>query len=143
MRQTEQLTIQKLPFSDVGLMPDFLLTHHPEGINACPLLSWEGSNEPTEPHFAAPVVDDRWKAGRVWRSHRNCPVFLRPARAGASDALAPGMIGGPTGFAGAERYQYGLDAPEGRVIEAAKALKGAGKAPRRSSWVCRTVLSGS
>ena len=41
------------------------------------------------------------------------------------------MIGGPTGFAGAERYQYGPDTPEGRAIEAAKALKGAGKAPAK------------
>ena len=42
-----------------------------------------------------------------------------------------GMIGGPTGFDGAERYQYGADTPEGRAIEAAKALKGAGKAPAK------------
>ena len=27
----------------------------------------------------------------------------------------PGMIGGPTGFDGAERYQYGADTPEGRA----------------------------
>ena len=59
------------------------------------------------------------------------PRFIRPARAQASDALAPGMIGGPTGFDGAERYQYGPDTPEGRAIEAAKALKGEGKAPTR------------
>lgn len=59
------------------------------------------------------------------------PRFIRPARAGAPDALAPGMIGGPTGFDGAERYQYGADTPEGRAIEAVKALKGAGKAPAK------------
>lgn len=59
------------------------------------------------------------------------PKFLRPGRALAADALAPGMTGGPTGFDGAERYQYGPDTPEGRAIEAVKALKGAGKAPRR------------
>ena len=59
------------------------------------------------------------------------PQFLRPARAAAADALAPGMIGGPTGFPGAERYQYGPDTPEGRAIEAAKTLKGAGKAPAK------------
>ena len=45
--------------------------------------------------------------------------------------LAPGMIGGPTGFDGAERYQYGPDTPEGRAIEAAKAMKAAGTAPER------------
>ncbi len=59
------------------------------------------------------------------------PRFIRPARAQAADALAPGMIGGPTGFPGAERYQYGPDTPEGRAIEGAKAIKGAGKAPAR------------
>ena len=59
------------------------------------------------------------------------PQFIRPGRAFAADALAPGMIGGPTGFDGAERYQYGPDTPEGRAIEGAKALKGAGKAPAR------------
>ena len=59
------------------------------------------------------------------------PRFIRPGRAQAADALAEGMIGGPTGFAGAERYQYGPDTPEGRAVEAAKALKAAGKAPEK------------
>jgi len=59
------------------------------------------------------------------------PQFIRPGRAFAADALAPGMIGGPTGFDGAERYQYGADTPEGRAIEAAKSLKASGKAPER------------
>lgn len=56
------------------------------------------------------------------------PRFLRPAHA---QDLAAGMIGGPTGFPGAERYQYGPDTPEGRAVEAAKALKAAGKAPAK------------
>ncbi|WP_421874665.1 extracellular solute-binding protein [Pararhizobium sp.] len=59
------------------------------------------------------------------------PQIIRPGRAFAADALAPGMVGGPTGFDGAERYQYGPETPEGRAIEAAKALKAAGKAPER------------
>ena len=59
------------------------------------------------------------------------PQFIRPGRAYAADALAPGMIGGPTGFDGAERYQYGPDTPEGRAIEAIKEMKGAGKAPAK------------
>lgn len=37
------------------------------------------------------------------------PRFIRPGRAYAADALAAGMIGGPTGFDGAERHQYGPD----------------------------------
>ncbi|MDR3490164.1 MAG: extracellular solute-binding protein [Bradyrhizobium sp.] len=59
------------------------------------------------------------------------PRMIRPARANAGGALAPGMIGGPTGFDGCERYQYGADTPEGRAIEGIKVLKGAGKAPSK------------
>nr|WP_255561461.1 extracellular solute-binding protein [Pseudohoeflea sp. DP4N28-3] len=55
--------------------------------------------------------------------------FIRPGRALAADALAEGMIGGPTGFAGAEAYQYGPDSPEGRAVEAVKELAGKGQAP--------------
>ena len=59
------------------------------------------------------------------------PRLIRPGRAYAADALAPGMVGGPTGFPGCEHYQYGPDTPEGRAIEGIKALKGVGKAPSR------------
>src|SRR5262245_34607062 len=44
-------------------------------------------------------------------------------------AYAPGMIGGPTGFPGAARYQYPANSEEGRAVLAAKALRKAGKAP--------------
>lgn len=43
--------------------------------------------------------------------------------------LAPGMIGGPTGFKGAARYQYPANSEEGRAITALKAMKRAGNAP--------------
>jgi multiple sugar transport system substrate-binding protein len=46
-----------------------------------------------------------------------------------SRGLAKGMYGGPTGFKGAEKYQYALDTEEGRAISALRALKKAGKAP--------------
>ena len=59
------------------------------------------------------------------------PMYLSPFRAGAATGLAADMIGGPTGFDGAERYQYGADTPEGRAIEAIRSLKSAGKAPKR------------
>src|SRR4051812_27930738 len=59
------------------------------------------------------------KAAAVAAAVGIAPRFIRPSRAFAADALAPGMIGGPTGFDGAERYQYGPDTPEGRAIEAA------------------------
>src|SRR4051812_27293332 len=51
--------------------------------------------------------------------------------------LAPGMYGGPTGFKGAERYQYKLDTEEGRAISALRAMKKAGKAP--DSLVVQTL----
>jgi multiple sugar transport system substrate-binding protein len=57
------------------------------------------------------------------------PRFLRPAF--ADSALAPGMTGGPTGFAGSERHQYNESMPEGRAIEGIKKLKAAGKAPAK------------
>ncbi|WP_308917016.1 extracellular solute-binding protein [Jannaschia sp. LMIT008] len=57
------------------------------------------------------------------------PQFIRPGRAWAQDALRDGAIGGPTGFDGAEAYQYGADTPEGRAIEALKAMVGEGNAP--------------
>jgi multiple sugar transport system substrate-binding protein len=57
------------------------------------------------------------------------PATAAPAAATAAPAvvstkqgLASGMIGGPTGFDGAERYQYGPDSPAGRAIEALKNL---------------------
>lgn len=55
--------------------------------------------------------------------------LIAPQFLGVNRALAQGMVGGPTGFPGAERYQYGPDTPEGRAIEAVKVLKGAGNAP--------------
>jgi multiple sugar transport system substrate-binding protein len=57
------------------------------------------------------------------------PRFIRPAR--AQDGLAEGMTGGPTGFAGAERFQYNEAMSEGRAIEGMKQLKAAGKAPEK------------
>lgn len=70
------------------------------------------------------------KAAAVVAAVGIAPRFIRPGRAFAADALAPGMIGGPTGFDGAERYQYGPDTPEGRAVEAAKSIKAAGGGDR-------------
>ena len=56
------------------------------------------------------------------------PKFIRPARAAG---LAPGMTGGPTGFEGAERYQYNEGMSEGRAIEGMRKLKAEGKAPEK------------
>ena len=56
------------------------------------------------------------------------PRFIRPARAAG---LAPGMTGGPTGFEGAERYQYNETMSEGRAVEGIRKLKAEGKAPEK------------
>jgi multiple sugar transport system substrate-binding protein len=45
------------------------------------------------------------------------------------EGLADGMYGGPTGFPGAERYQYPLDSEEGRAISALRQLRQDGQAP--------------
>lgn len=53
------------------------------------------------------------------------------APAFAAGGLAAGMTGGPTGFDGAERFQYNNAMSEGRAIEGIKALKAAGKVPEK------------
>ena len=45
--------------------------------------------------------------------------------------FAAGMTGGPTGFDGADRFQYNNTMSEGRAIEGIKALQAAGKAPTK------------
>jgi multiple sugar transport system substrate-binding protein len=45
--------------------------------------------------------------------------------------LAAGMIGGPTGFEGAERYQYSGDDAAGRAVEGLRKLRAEGKAPEK------------
>ncbi len=56
------------------------------------------------------------------------PRFVRPAFA---QGLAAGMTGGPSGFAGAERFQYDESMSEGRAIEAMKRMVAEGRAPAR------------
>ena len=48
-----------------------------------------------------------------------------------AQGYASGMTGGPTGFDGAERFQYNNTMSEGRAIEGIKALKAAGNAPKK------------
>jgi multiple sugar transport system substrate-binding protein len=50
------------------------------------------------------------------------PATAVPEVKPAKEGLAPGMIGGPTGFEGCERYQYGPDSPAGRAQLALQAL---------------------
>ncbi len=52
-----------------------------------------------------------------------------------ADGYAAGMTGGPTGFDGAERFQYNNTMSEGRAIEGIKALQAAGKAPEKISML--------
>lgn len=48
-----------------------------------------------------------------------------------AEGFASGMTGGPTGFDGAERFQYNNTMSEGRAIEGIKALQAAGNAPTK------------
>jgi len=56
--------------------------------------------------------------------------------------LAEGKIGGPTGFPGAERYQYGPDRAAGRAIEGLRKLKADGKAPKKLSFMIMAGCAG-
>jgi multiple sugar transport system substrate-binding protein len=56
------------------------------------------------------------------------PAATAGTENGASNGRPAGM-GGPYGWEGAERYQYGPDSAPGRAIEAARRLKAEGKAP--------------
>src|SRR3954454_17414603 len=47
----------------------------------------------------------------------------------ANRALARGMAGGPTGFPGAARYQYGPESAEGRAIAGLRRLTRNGRSP--------------
>lgn len=67
------------------------------------------------------------------------PRYLSTRSAAAAD-YAPGMTGGPTGFAGAERYQYNGEMSEGRAIEGIKQLRAAGKAPDK---IVMMILDGA
>jgi multiple sugar transport system substrate-binding protein len=52
----------------------------------------------------------------------------------SKNRLEKGMIGGPTGFAGAQRYQYGPNTAPGRAIQALKRLTNNGKKPLTLTW---------
>jgi multiple sugar transport system substrate-binding protein len=62
------------------------------------------------------------------------PKYLFPRARAAG--LAPGMVGGPTGFEGAERYQYDEANAASRAVEAMKKLKAEGKAPDKIVMAC-------
>ncbi|MFV1876765.1 ABC transporter substrate-binding protein [Nioella sp.] len=49
----------------------------------------------------------------------------------SAQEFAAGMTGGPTGFDGAERFQYNASMSEGRAIEGIRALRAAGRVPER------------
>lgn len=49
-------------------------------------------------------------------------------------ALSRGMVGGPTGFPGAARYQYPANSAEGRAIAGLKRLTNNGKKPITLKW---------
>lgn len=62
------------------------------------------------------------------------PKYFIPSASAAG--LAPGMVGGPTGFEGCERYQYDEGNAAHRAIEGVRKLKAAGKAPESITMAC-------
>src|SRR5690242_4371434 len=70
----------------------------------------------------AQLVGAAGAAAAGWtRSSRNAHL--------ANRRLARGMVGGPTGFPGAQRYQYGAGSAEGRAIQGLRRLTRNGKSP--------------
>jgi multiple sugar transport system substrate-binding protein len=69
------------------------------------------------PTTEAPKATEAAKATEAPKP-TEAPTVVKPAKQG----LAAGKIGGPTGFEGAERYQYGPDDPAGRAMAALQQL---------------------
>ena len=67
---------------------------------------------------AAPTAAPAAAATAVPAAATAVPAVVTATKQG----LAPGMIGGPTGFEGCERYQYGPNDPAGRAMLALQAL---------------------
>lgn len=83
------------------------------GVISAGLVAQACGSQPTAAPTQAPAAAATTEAAKA-----TAPAVVSAAKPG----LAKGMIGGPTGFEGAERYQYGPDTPAGRAIEALKSL---------------------
>ncbi len=70
----------------------------------------------------AGLVASAYVAPAQAASRADSPVYAPAVLQGEKPGLAEGMIGGPTGYEGAERYQYGPDSPAGRSMLALKEL---------------------
>jgi multiple sugar transport system substrate-binding protein len=70
----------------------------------------------------AGVVASTYVAPAALAANSSAARALAPAILQGDTGLKEGAIGGPTGFEGAERFQYGPDSPAGRAIEGIKAL---------------------
>ena len=70
----------------------------------------------------AGLVASSYVAPALAANIADAPVWAPAILQGEKPGLKPGMIGGPTGFDGAEGFQYGPDTPAGRAIEGVKAL---------------------
>ena len=83
--------------------------------------------EPTKPAATTAPAPTAAQPTKPAATAATAAPAVKPLKAG----LAPGMIGGPTGFPGAERFQYPEDSAEGRAVLAARKLKAEGKAPEK------------
>lgn len=83
------------------------------------------SDDGGETTAAAPTTEEAPPDTGAATGAATTPAGEAPLKEG----LAEGMYGGPTGFPGAERYQYPLDSEEGRAISALRQLRQDGGAP--------------
>jgi multiple sugar transport system substrate-binding protein len=73
---------------------------------------------------ASKFISNKYSPNSIFASGTGKKMEYTP-----KEGLASGMIGGPTGFEGAERYQYSGDEAAGRAVEGLRKLKADGKAP--------------
>jgi multiple sugar transport system substrate-binding protein len=73
---------------------------------------------------ASKFIGNKYSPHSIFASSKDKKMEYTP-----KEGLASGMIGGPTGFEGAERYQYSGDEAAGRAVEGLRKLKAEGKAP--------------
>ncbi len=89
------------------------------------LAACGGGDEETTPAATTAAPPPETGGGDTGQGVTSAPTEEAPLKEG----LAEGKWGGPTGFEGAERYQYEYDSEEGRAIQALRKMVQDGTAP--------------
>ncbi|WP_238905964.1 ABC transporter substrate-binding protein [Ruegeria alba] len=97
------------------------------------MSKWEGKMSSKTPNVIQPSRREFLKSSTATLAAAGGMGMLGNFMAAPAFAngYAAGMTGGPTGFDGAERFQYNSTMSEGRAIEGIKALREAGNVPQK------------